>query len=291
MNCRVKLDLKKQSPWATDHAATRLHTSTWYRHYRTVTDGRRCIRYDLRCSIKLTDSQLSLPHETNKKCQRKTKNKLTTMISPVQSHYHESSAMSKEEKLSWEGFVEKVGFEPRVKEWRSDWWMLRVTMIRIVDKWMRRWIACKEDALSIDGAVLSPVMNTIRWQHVTQEHPSATNHSHLRLLLSTGLPSWQWDWTGPIMLIVLFLVSHFNFVVCSVWWTKLATRHGVSSLLHVKYTVSYRIVSYFSWILSTLPNQYDADGWSKHSFAIYCPCAILTNNCTYVCSSLIHSNV
>jgi len=38
------------------------------------------------------------------------------MISPVQSHYHESSAMSKEEKLSWEGFVEKVGFEPRVKE-------------------------------------------------------------------------------------------------------------------------------------------------------------------------------
>ena len=32
------------------------------------------------------------------------------------------------------------------------------------------------------------------------------------------------DWTGPIMLIILFLVSHFNFVVCSVWWTKLATR-------------------------------------------------------------------
>ena len=40
----------------------------------------------------------------------------------------------------------------------------------------------------------------------------STNPSHLRLLLSAGLPSWQWDWTGPIMLIVLFLVSHFNFL-------------------------------------------------------------------------------
>jgi len=38
------------------------------------------------------------------------------MISPVQSHYHKGSPMGKEEKLSWEGFVEKVGFEPGVKE-------------------------------------------------------------------------------------------------------------------------------------------------------------------------------
>jgi len=37
-----------------------------------------------------------------------------SMISPVQSHYHEGSPMSKEEKLRWKGFVEKVGFEPRV---------------------------------------------------------------------------------------------------------------------------------------------------------------------------------
>ena len=37
----------------------------------------------------------------------------------------------------------------------------------------------------------------------------STNPSHPRLLLPTGLPSWQRDWTGPIMLIVLFLVSHF----------------------------------------------------------------------------------
>ena len=59
----------------------------------------------------------------------------------------------------------------------------------------------------------------------------STNPSHLRLLLSTGLPSWQWNWTGPIMLIVLFLVSHFNFlfVPCGeLSWLP------VSFLLHVK---------------------------------------------------------
>ena len=41
----------------------------------------------------------------------------------------------------------------------------------------------------------------------------STNPSHLRLLLPTGLPSRQRDWTGPIMLIVLFLVWHF-FIFC-----------------------------------------------------------------------------
>ena len=69
------------------------------------------IRYDtvyLTCSKKLTDSQLSLPHGMNKKCKRKTKNKLMSVISSVQSHYHEGSQMSKEEKLRWEGFVEKI---------------------------------------------------------------------------------------------------------------------------------------------------------------------------------------
>ena len=66
----------------------------------------------------------------------------------------------------------------------------------------------------------------------------STNPSHLRLLLPTGLPSWQREWTGPIMLIVLFLVSHFNFffVPCGgLSWLP------VSFLLHVKYTLSYRI--------------------------------------------------
>jgi len=36
------------------------------------------------------------------------------VIGPVQSHYHERSPVGKG--LRWEGFVEKVGFEPGVKE-------------------------------------------------------------------------------------------------------------------------------------------------------------------------------
>jgi len=40
------------------------------------------------------------------------------ILIPVQSHHHEGSPTSKEEKVRWEGFVEKLGFEPRVKEWR-----------------------------------------------------------------------------------------------------------------------------------------------------------------------------
>jgi len=38
-----------------------------------------------------------------------------SVISPVQSHYHEVSP-GIEEVLRWEGFVEKVGFEPGVKQ-------------------------------------------------------------------------------------------------------------------------------------------------------------------------------
>jgi len=36
-------------------------------------------------------------------------------IGPVQSHHHEGSPVG-ERSLRWEGFVEKVGFEPGVKE-------------------------------------------------------------------------------------------------------------------------------------------------------------------------------
>ena len=46
------------------------------------------------------------------------------MIGPIQSHCHEGSLVGKRS-LRWEGFVEKVGFEPRVKEW----WMMRVVMM------------------------------------------------------------------------------------------------------------------------------------------------------------------
>ena len=46
------------------------------------------IRYDseyLTCSKKLTGSQLSLPHGTNKKIECETKNKMMSIIGPVQS--------------------------------------------------------------------------------------------------------------------------------------------------------------------------------------------------------------
>ena len=69
----------------------------------------------LTCSKKLTGSQLSSPHRTNKKLKSETKNKMMSVIGPVQSHYHEGSPVGKRS-LRWEGFVEKVGFEPGVKE-------------------------------------------------------------------------------------------------------------------------------------------------------------------------------
>jgi len=39
-----------------------------------------------------------------------------SVIGPVQSHCHEGCPIGKRS-LRWEGFVEKVGFEPGVKEW------------------------------------------------------------------------------------------------------------------------------------------------------------------------------
>ena len=76
------------------------------------------IRYDsvyLTCSKKLTGSQLSPPHGTNKILKCENKNKMMTMIAPVQSRCHEGSSVGNRS-LRWEGFVEKVGFEPAVKE-------------------------------------------------------------------------------------------------------------------------------------------------------------------------------
>ena len=43
-----------------------------------------------------------------------------SMVGPVQSHYYKGSPVGKRS-LRWEGFVEKVGFEPGMKEW----WMIR----------------------------------------------------------------------------------------------------------------------------------------------------------------------
>jgi len=67
-------------------------------------------------SKKLTGSQLSLSHGINKKIQCETKNKMMNVIGSVQSHYREGSPVGKRS-LRWEGFFEKVGFEPGVKEW------------------------------------------------------------------------------------------------------------------------------------------------------------------------------
>ena len=76
------------------------------------------IRYDsvyLTCTKKLTGSQLSLPHGTNKKLKCKTKNKMMSVIGPVQSRYREAVTVGKIN-LRWKGFVENIGFEPGVKE-------------------------------------------------------------------------------------------------------------------------------------------------------------------------------
>ena len=51
------------------------------------------IRYGseyLTCSKKLTGSQLSLPHGTNKKLKCETKNKMMSVIGLVQSRYREA---------------------------------------------------------------------------------------------------------------------------------------------------------------------------------------------------------
>jgi len=69
----------------------------------------------LTCNKKLTGSQLSPPHGINKKLQCETKNKMMSMIGPVQSRYHEGSPVGKRS-LRWERFVEKVDFERGVKE-------------------------------------------------------------------------------------------------------------------------------------------------------------------------------
>jgi len=58
-----------------------------------------------------------------------------SMINQVQSHCHEGSSVSNKVALMWEGFVEKVCFEP--KDWSNDvccwkwrWWQ------GWADKWM-----------------------------------------------------------------------------------------------------------------------------------------------------------
>jgi len=83
-------------------------------------------------------------------------------------------------------------------------------------------------AVYIGQHKLNPHNNRLR---LSRKRPLNNNNNN-----NTGLPSWQRDWTGPIMLIVLFLVSHFNFLFVS------CGRLPVSFLLHFKYTLSYRTI-------------------------------------------------
>ena len=64
-----------------------------------------------------------------------------SVIGPVNFRCHEGSPVGKRN-LRWEGFVEKVGFEPRVKEW----WMTTVVMtiemswqVNESGSWFQRW--------------------------------------------------------------------------------------------------------------------------------------------------------
>ena len=55
-----------------------------------IYDTIRCDSVYLPCSKELTGSQLSLPHGTNKKLKCETKNKMMSVIGPVQSHCREA---------------------------------------------------------------------------------------------------------------------------------------------------------------------------------------------------------
>jgi len=100
------------------------------------------IRY-LMCSKKLTCSQLSPPHGTNRKTREKWTKNRSRSISPVQSHDHEGSPGDNIFiYLFLLIFFIKVGricckgsFEPGVKEWESNWWWLRWA-----DEWTGRWV-------------------------------------------------------------------------------------------------------------------------------------------------------
>jgi len=85
-----------------------------------------CLRYDtisvyLTCSKKLTGSQLSSPHGTNKKLKCETKNKLMSMIHPVQSHYHEGSPVGKKYKVGRICWLDRFwAWSERVKDDERD---------------------------------------------------------------------------------------------------------------------------------------------------------------------------
>ena len=94
--------------------------------------------------------------------------------------------------------------------------------------------------------MLPPPMLIIQRSFTPGSKPTfLTNSYHLMLLLPAGLPRR----TGLIMHIILCLFSHLNllFIPCGrLSWLP------VSFLLHVKYTLSYRIVSQWPSVTSNL---------------------------------------
>ena len=92
----------------------------------------------------------------------------------------------------------------------------------------------------------------------------------IRLLPWTTFTIMEPDQTYHASRFIFSSFFFFNFSVCSVWWTELATRQlfgptcgglswlHVSFLLHAKYTVSYRIVQYRKpWIIGPTMQQAD----------------------------------
>ena len=97
--------------------------------------------------------------------------------------------------------------------------------------------ACKS---YLDSPAHSLVSSSLSSSPLSSSITPSLFHSRLKTyLFDKSFPPWQQDRTGPITLIVLFLVSHFNllFIPCGrLSWLP------VSFLQHVKYTLSYRIV-------------------------------------------------
>ena len=73
--------------WTSKHQTT---TSNQSQHPVTFAHTERYDSVCLTCSKKLTGSQLSPPHGTNKKLKCETKNKMMSVIGPVQSRYREA---------------------------------------------------------------------------------------------------------------------------------------------------------------------------------------------------------
>jgi len=103
---------------------------------------------------------------------------MVSVIGPVQSHYHEGSPVDKRS-LRWKGFVEKVGFERGVKEWRSDgwwergWWEIdchkHFVVVSAINKLCRLLPAIS--VTSCHGSAAPCFDNTWRsqrWQHATK---------------------------------------------------------------------------------------------------------------------------